>query len=126
MVGFRSGRRFLTKFLAFTSDLKDPDKPQAIILDKRVRDAWRALTNTKPIADDFSVQRYVEFCQEVATAAADAGLGPEAVEKALFFFGQRFPYEEWLRCELRVMRRLAGRSATAEEILQEAFDSESG
>ncbi len=88
-----------------------------------MRDAWRELTGVV-ISDEFSARTYVNICRDVSLVADAAGMTTQGVEKAMFVLGQRATYEKWLELELQVMRRLAGRSATAEEIFEEVFGAE--
>ncbi|WP_353649717.1 hypothetical protein ABLG96_01795 [Nakamurella sp. A5-74] len=111
------GPAFFTKFLAFTTDPANKSKLQAVILDDRVRTAWRALTGDRLPVEPRSVD-YESFCVKVSDVAAAASRHPEQVEMALFVFGRKIgSYTRWLEHELAVTRKLAGRAAPLEDVV---------
>lgn len=99
------GVAYFTKFIAFTSDNSDPDKPQGIILDDRIRVAWCCLTDGKKFSDELKGSEYAKFCADVGDVAKGVGITPEITEMAPFVFGRRVgTYDKWLEAEVRLLR----------------------
>lgn len=109
------GPAFFTKFLYFTADRSRP--VHALILDERVRVAWRILVGVD-LRSGYS-QDYTEFCEAAAGAGRRTGLAPDEVEACLYHLGRQVgSYTGWLERSLRVYReRLGDRTPTIYEVL---------
>jgi hypothetical protein len=102
------GPAFFTKFLYFTADRGQP--VHALILDERVRVAWRILTGEN-LRSGYS-QDYARFCESAGSSGGRIGLAPDEVEACLYNLGRKVgSYTAWLEMSLSVCRDRLGAQA---------------
>lgn len=109
------GPAFFTKFLYFTADRGQPI--YALILDERVRVAWRILT-CEDLRSGYS-QDYARFCASAGSSGGRVGLAPDEVEACLYNLGRKVgSYTAWLEKSLSVCRdRLGADAPSIREVL---------
>lgn len=99
------GPAFFTKFLYFTADRGQP--AHALILDERVRVAWRILTG-EDLRSGYS-QDYAHFCESAGLSGGRVGLAPDEVEACLYNLGRKVgSYTAWLERNLSACRQQLG------------------
>lgn len=104
----RLGPAFFTKFLYFTAN--QDRVGHALILDDRVRVAWRILAGYY-LRDD-SAKDYARYCTEAGEAAQRLGLRASEVEACLYHLGRKVgSYERWLVANLELCRERLGEHA---------------
>ena len=109
------GPAFFTKFLYFTADRGQP--VHALILDERVRVAWRILTGEN-LRSGYS-HDYAHFCESAGSSGGSVGLAPDEVEACLYNLGRKVgSYTAWLEWSLSVCRdRLGADAPSVQEII---------